>query len=129
MFWWLERKTAFKRKYFFLLLLYFKIHLRTECVFNICQLIIWNVLIMLFLSNIVLKWFKLLGESAPYSRVRSMQSSPLHAVESAPCSRVRSMQSSPPHTVESATCSRVRPMQSSPLHALRQKFSDRQAYI
>ena len=37
----------------------FKIHLRTKCAFNICQLIIFNVLTLHYISNIVLKWLKL----------------------------------------------------------------------
>ena len=36
-----------------------KIHLRTKCVFSICQLIIFNVLTLPFMSNIMLKYLKL----------------------------------------------------------------------
>ena len=39
----------------------FTIHSRTKCVYILCQLIISNLLLLLFMSNIVLKWLKLWG--------------------------------------------------------------------
>ena len=50
-------KTTFKRKESFFEFSSF--HLRTKCVFNIFKLIIFNVLTLLFMYNIELKWMKI----------------------------------------------------------------------